>query len=147
LKLGDALDQPGQFVVADGVGSGIPGLDIGAAQAVEGLAMELGVIGPDGLETVVQGLCLGAQHGDAVALGAVQGQHQQDAVIERLHGLMQGENRQLKVRNIAVGLIADQEVACLGKPLLVVLLGFGLDLFRGKGLGRWPAGVLGLRRA
>ena len=91
LQEGDALGEPGQFLVADGVVGGVPGLDIGAAEPVEGLAVEAAVAGPDDLEAVVQGLGLGAQEGDAVALGAVQGQHQQDAVVERLDGLMERE--------------------------------------------------------
>ena len=38
MQAGDALDQPSQFLIGDGVFGGVPGLDISATQAVEGLA-------------------------------------------------------------------------------------------------------------
>jgi hypothetical protein len=58
LQQGDAFGEPGQFFVGDGVLGGVSGLDIGAAEPVEGLAVQLGVGRPDDLQAVVQGLGL-----------------------------------------------------------------------------------------
>lgn len=123
----DALGEPGEVFGGDAVVLAVAGLDVGLFLAGAG--------GPDISQAGVDPLGLGAQEGEVVDVGGVEGHYQQHAVVEALGRLVEQEGSLLVPAPLGRELRGLQELHAAGHPLVKILPGHRQRLLQGLGPG------------
>lgn len=93
LQCTDTIGQPVQLCVADLVEVGIARLDIGGAQQLVAALAFLRVASPEADQPLVELLAALREEVETMRLGPVEFEHQKDAVVGALGGLMQLKGR------------------------------------------------------
>ena len=114
LKDADAFDQPAEFLRGDRIVRRIAGIDIGAAQQFEGTLRKADFARPGGDQRRGPPFRLRRQERELVGFGAVEGQHQQCAVVQSLGRLMKVIGRFLQIVRLFVSIASSNRLPALG---------------------------------